>query len=61
MDEMQIQGLTAPMEAAIRKPFTDSALVYLALDEVAGSTTFVNSTGKGDLLCAPGQPAPRAG
>ena len=61
IDEVQIQGLTAPIEAAIRKPFTDSAQVYLALDEVAGSTTFVNSTGKGDLLCGSGVTCPQSG
>jgi hypothetical protein len=44
-----------------RQPYADRALGYLALDETAGSTTFVNSTGQGNLVCANAESCPQAG
>ncbi|MEZ4732365.1 MAG: LamG-like jellyroll fold domain-containing protein [Caldilineaceae bacterium] len=44
-----------------RKAYVESAAVYLALDEAAGSTTFVNATGKGNLTCANATDCPQGG
>ncbi len=49
------------LQDVVRKPYADSAVVYLALDEVAGSTTFVNTTGKGNLTCANATDCPQSG
>ncbi|MBX3000053.1 MAG: hypothetical protein KF893_16145 [Caldilineaceae bacterium] len=61
VDEVQVQGLTAPVDESVRKPYAGSALVHLALDETPGSATFVNSTGGGNLLCADAANCPQAG
>lgn len=47
--------------ASIRQPFANSALVHLALDETTGSTTFANSTGRGNLTCTDAANCPQAG
>ncbi len=63
LDEVQIQGLNNETALAdtVRKPYLESALVYLPLDEVAGSTTFANSTGKSNLICANAAACPQSG
>ena len=65
LDEVQIFGLEGETDTAITAQvaalYTGSAAVYLAFDETTGSTTFANSTGKANLVCADAQSCPQAG
>jgi len=61
IDDLQVLGTEPDPAAQAARLYRESAFVYLPFDDTGETTTFVNSTGNANLLCAAANSCPKTG